>query len=132
MKNTIQMMTPYEILEINKYSSEDEIRNAYRKCLLKAHPDHGGSVEEFDAVRIAYIKVKNKHVKNRLLTVNMTVELDALELKYCQGETSSFIYDDTITFDVFVPNNTQFNDTVVINNILPNTILRIKFKEYNG
>ena len=125
-------MTSYELLEINKYSREDEIRNAYRKCLLKAHPDHGGSVEEFDAVRLAYIKVKNKYVKNRILTVNMTVKLDALELKYCQGETSSFIYDDMITFDVFVPNNTQFNDTVVINNILPNTILKIKFKEYNG
>ena len=125
-------MTPYELLEINKYSSKDEIRNAYRKCLLTAHPDHGGSIEEFDAVRLAYIKVKNKYVENRTLTVNMTVELDTLELKYCQGETSSFIYDDMITFDVFVPNNTQFNDTVVINNILPNTILRIKFKEYNG
>lgn len=124
-------MTPYELLGINKYSSEKAIRQAYRKCLLNAHPDHGGSVEEFDIVRLAYIKVKNKYVENRSLTVNMTVKLNALELKYCQGETSSFIYDDIITFDVFVPDNTQFNDTVIIKEILPNTILRIKFKEYN-
>jgi len=124
-------MTPYELLGINKYSSEKAIRQAYRKCLLKAHPDHGGSVEEFDIVRLAYIKVKNKYVENRSLTVNMTVKLNALELKYCQGETSSFVYDDIITFDVFVPDNTQFNDTVIIKEILPNTILRIKFKEHN-
>ena len=124
-------MTPYELLGINKYSSEKAIRQAYRKCLLKAHPDHGGSVEEFDIVRLAYIKVKNKYVENRSLTVNMTVKLNELELKYCQGETSSFVYDDIITFDVFVPDNTQFNDTVIIKEILPNTILRIKFKEHN-
>ena len=57
-------MEAYSILGINKYSSEEAIRQAYKRCLLKSHPDHGGSNDEFNAVRLAYIQVKNNYVKN--------------------------------------------------------------------
>ncbi len=124
-------MNSYDLLKINKYSSEEAIKQAYKKCLLTAHPDHGGSTAEFDAIRLAYIKIKNKHVENRVLTINMTVKLNSLELKYCQGETSAFMYDNLIMFDVFVPKNTNFGDKLILKNVLPDTMLKITFKEYN-
>jgi hypothetical protein len=124
-------MEAYSILGINKYSSEEAIRQAYKRCLLKSHPDHGGSNDEFNAVRLAYIQVKNNYVKNKIIIINLTVKLDQLEMRYCQGETSGFMYDNLIVFDVFVPKDTKFGDTLVVKNILPDTILKITFKEYN-
>ena len=52
-------------------------------------------------------------------------------MRYCKGETSAFMYDNLIVFDVFVPKDTKFGDTLVVKNILPDTILKITFKEYN-
>ena len=44
----------YEILGLSKTCSEDEIKKAYRKLVLKAHPDKGGDPEEFKAISEAY------------------------------------------------------------------------------
>jgi hypothetical protein len=125
-------MNPYTRLGINKYSTEEEIRLAYRKCLLTSHPDHGGSAADFDEVRLAYTRLNSEHVENRTLTLNMTVPLTTQELIGCLGETKSFMYDDIITFDIYVPTKTRHGDTIVVNNILPNTKLKIKFKEKHG
>tara|TARA_R110001606_G_scaffold29733_5_gene92588 strand:- start:4281 stop:4658 length:378 start_codon:yes stop_codon:yes gene_type:complete len=125
-------MNPYTRLGINKYSTEEEIKNAYRKCVLISHPDHGGSIEEFDEVRLAYMRLKNEHIENRILTISMTIKLTMSELVYCLGETQSFMYDDIIMVDVFVPEKTRFGDTIVVKNILPNTTIKIKFKEQHG
>lgn len=44
----------YEVLEIEKTATADEIKKAYRKKSLKCHPDKGGSKEEFLKVNTAY------------------------------------------------------------------------------
>ncbi len=44
----------YEILEIEKDASKEEIKKAFREKVLKAHPDRGGSKEEFVQLREAY------------------------------------------------------------------------------
>jgi len=44
----------YEILEVDKKASPDEIKKAYRKKAIKLHPDKGGSQEKFQELQHAY------------------------------------------------------------------------------
>ena len=44
----------YEILEVEKDASKEEIKKAFREKVLKAHPDRGGTKEEFVELREAY------------------------------------------------------------------------------
>lgn len=37
----------YDTLEVRKDADADEIKKAYKKASLKAHPDKGGSTEMF-------------------------------------------------------------------------------------
>lgn len=44
---------PFTVLGITKGSSPSVIKDAYRQRVMKAHPDHGGTREEYDRVRKA-------------------------------------------------------------------------------
>lgn len=46
---------PYNIFGLKKSASNDDVKKAYRKSILKAHPDKpGGSAEAFRKVREAW------------------------------------------------------------------------------
>lgn len=47
-------MNYYEILELSKTASQDEIKSAYRKMVSLVHPDKGGSAMLFRLVQQAY------------------------------------------------------------------------------
>jgi len=49
----------YDILGVEQTASADEIRKAYRKKVVKAHPDKGGDVEEFKKLQAAYEVLSN-------------------------------------------------------------------------
>lgn len=46
--------SPFDVLGVDADADEDEIDRAYRRRVKEAHPDHGGSADEFRAVRAAY------------------------------------------------------------------------------
>jgi curved DNA-binding protein CbpA len=54
------MKTLYETLGVKKIDSKDKIKKAYRKKSMKAHPDQGGSSEEFDSINKAYRVLMNE------------------------------------------------------------------------
>ena len=47
-------MDPYKILGVSSSAPPAEIKKAYRKLVLKHHPDHGGDEEEFKKINEAY------------------------------------------------------------------------------
>jgi len=49
----------YEILGVEQAATADDIRKAYRKKVVKAHPDKGGDVEEFKKLQAAYEVLSN-------------------------------------------------------------------------
>lgn len=42
-KHDLSEEEAYEILDISRNASIEEIKNSYKKLILKNHPDHGGS-----------------------------------------------------------------------------------------
>lgn len=53
------MRCPCDILGVAKNATPAEIKKAYRKAILSAHPDKGGSVERFRAVQNAYEQLRD-------------------------------------------------------------------------
>jgi ferredoxin len=52
------MESPYDVLVVDPDADEEEVERAYRERVKEAHPDQGGSVAEFRAVREAYETLK--------------------------------------------------------------------------
>jgi DnaJ family protein A protein 2 len=53
----------YDIIGIPQTASQDEIKKAYRKKVIKAHPDKGGDPEEFKKLQAAYEILSNPEKK---------------------------------------------------------------------
>ena len=53
-------LDPYKVLGISKQYDEALLKKAYLKKAMKAHPDRGGSKDEFQKVSIAYTVLKKK------------------------------------------------------------------------
>jgi ferredoxin len=58
------MESPFDVLRIDSDADEEEIEAAYRKRVKQAHPDHGGSAEEFREVKTAYEKLEVGYQSN--------------------------------------------------------------------
>ena len=59
-------MDLYKILEIEKNSSQDQIKKAFRKLSLKHHPDRGGNEEEFKKINRAFQILGDPMKKKRI------------------------------------------------------------------
>lgn len=121
-------MNPYQVLGINKYSSIEAIRHAYKRLIKKHHPDSGdGDTKKLDEVREAYTLLLTQSEK---FSISITVPVTQAELASFLGKTKTIEYQG-IHFDVLVPYETRMNDTVTVKDILPDTTLKVKFKENN-
>jgi len=48
------MVSPFDVLDVDEDADEATIERAYRARVKEAHPDQGGTLEEFQLVRRAY------------------------------------------------------------------------------
>jgi len=53
--------SPYEVLGVEPGVDEDTLNDAYRERVKEAHPDQGGTVEEFQRVQVAYEEIIEGH-----------------------------------------------------------------------
>tara|TARA_Y100000389_G_scaffold194254_1_gene224000 strand:- start:1765 stop:2865 length:1101 start_codon:yes stop_codon:yes gene_type:complete len=98
-----QKLNPYKILGIPKKYDEKSLKKAYLKAAARAHPDRGGSADEFQRVSIAYTILekklkdsKNNHSHSELRTHSQSF----LETQ----NTGTNVQFDTERFDVDVFN----------------------------
>eukprot|EP00629_Pelagomonadales_sp_RCC1024_P014317 CAMPEP_0119273290 /NCGR_PEP_ID=MMETSP1329-20130426/9976_1 /TAXON_ID=114041 /ORGANISM="Genus nov. species nov., Strain RCC1024" /LENGTH=50 /DNA_ID=CAMNT_0007273479 /DNA_START=120 /DNA_END=268 /DNA_ORIENTATION=+ len=50
MSRTYRLGDARRVLNVTGHATEEEIRKAYKRAALKAHPDKGGSAEAFQRV----------------------------------------------------------------------------------
>ena len=53
-KEPLDREYPYSVFGLKRSASDDDMKKAYRKAVLKAHPDRGGTNELFRKVREAW------------------------------------------------------------------------------
>ncbi|MFW6017822.1 MAG: ferredoxin Fer [Halapricum sp.] len=53
------MTSPYEVLGVESDADESELLEAYRQRVKETHPDHGGTAEQFQAVKDAYEQLRS-------------------------------------------------------------------------
>jgi ferredoxin len=58
------MGSPFEVLLLDSDATEEEVVEAYRERVKEAHPDQGGSIEEFRAVKQAYDELLSMDLEN--------------------------------------------------------------------
>lgn len=57
--------SPFDILQIDPDADRDEIVRAYKRRVKETHPDHGGSIREFQLVRAAYEEITSGRRRGR-------------------------------------------------------------------
>ena len=128
-------MSPFKVLGITKYSSEDEIRIAYKRLLKKHHPDTGdGDRQRLDDIRQAFSDIKKiQSDSGSIITVSLDVKITQKELNEMLGTKCGFRDDISpdIHYIVSVPKNTRLGDTILVKNIINNTNLKINFLQSN-
>ena len=124
-------MSPFKVLGITKYSSEDEIRIAYKRLLMKHHPDTGdGDRQKLDDIRQAFTDIKKiQSDSGSIITVTLNVKISEEELDAMRGTKSGFRDDISpdIHYIVTVPKTTRIGDTILVKNSINNTNLKINF-----
>ena len=55
----------YEVLDVGKSASADEIKKAYRRLAVKHHPDRGGNEDSFKEINEAYEVLKDNDKRKR-------------------------------------------------------------------
>ena len=124
-------MSPFKVLGITKYSSEDEIRIAYKRLLKKHHPDTGdGDREKLDDISQAFTDIKKiQSESGSIITVTLNVKVSEEELDAMRGLKNGFRDDimPDIHYIVTVPKTTRLGDTILVKNIINNTNLKINF-----
>ena len=57
------MGSPFDVLGVAPDAEDAEIERAYRRRAKEAHPDQGGSIEEFQRVKVAYEAIRSGAVE---------------------------------------------------------------------
>lgn len=58
-----EFQTLYDVLNVTKDATEDEIKRGFRKCALKHHPDKGGDTEKFKALCVIHKTLSDKELR---------------------------------------------------------------------
>jgi len=58
--------SPYEVLGVEPGVDEDTLNEAYRERVKEAHPDQGGTVDQFQRVQVAYEEIIEGYGPERL------------------------------------------------------------------
>ena len=76
-------MNPYEVLGVEKTSSEKDIKKAYRTLAMKHHPDKGGDPDKFKELAQAYETLSNSQKRqtyDNLGSMDLDMDFDPIDI----------------------------------------------------
>lgn len=122
---------PWDVLGLAHGATPDEIKSAYKRKAMSAHPDKGGSPENFKLLTDAYNQLKNrKHIPvlskpdTRLVNVRLTIEQQV-------NGVEGIIDTDAGALEVKIPKGACANDKFKIRCNGKNYIINIKEQKDN-
>lgn len=68
----------YDLLEIDKDATQEEIKAAYRRLSMEHHPDRGGDRDQFELIKKAYETLSNEERRERYDTTGMDEDFFSL------------------------------------------------------
>lgn len=88
----------YQVLGVQPDSSDEVVKRAYKKLIMKTHPDHGGDEDDFKKVQEAYTSIvagrQNNGAKHRLAIKDI---YDAIDFKLLITDIANDWFDDQRT-----------------------------------
>ena len=113
----------YQILNLDKTSSEEDIKKSYKKLALQYHPDknpgNDEACEKFKEVSEAYSILSNKEKRNEY---DMMGSVD----ESFDGEDPFFVFNNIFQQHMSNFMNMKYDDNINLGNILRN-IVNLKF-----
>ena len=118
---------PWDILNIATSSSQEEIKQAFKKLAMKHHPDRGGSPTEFNRVVLAYEKLRKNTIVPIIVTPQTHLVNIKLSIKQQIEGLDDYIETDTgVILKVAIPSGSKLDDKYKVNTPEDKYIVNIK------
>jgi DnaJ-class molecular chaperone len=118
---------PWDILNIATSASQEEIKQAFKKLAMKHHPDRGGKSSDFNAVVLAYEKLRKNTIVPIIVTSHTHVVNVKLTIKQQIEGVDDYIETDTgEILKVVIPSGSRLDDKYKVNTPIDKYIVNIK------
>ena len=97
---SLASMSPYDFFQIPKTASLDDLKNAYRRIVLKYHPDRGGDPQIFALVQHYYKELEEEIRRNNEKIYERPVVPQTYDDTINQGQQNIYLETDPKRFDV--------------------------------
>lgn len=82
------VQNPYQVLEVDRDASDNDIKKAYKRMAMKHHPDKGGDEEKFKEISEAYSILSDKNKRDQFDRFG-TVDASEMNMNHFQDIFSS-------------------------------------------
>ena len=118
---------PWDVLNIATSSSQEEIKQAFKKLAMKHHPDRGGRSVEFNRVVLAYEQLRKSTIVPIIVTSHTHLVNVKLTIKQQIEGVDDYIETDTgKILKVVIPPGSRLDDKYKVNTPIDKYIVNIK------
>lgn len=102
------MVSPFDVLDLEEDADDADVERAYRERVKEAHPDTGGSVEEFQLVRRAYRKLAERDLNGA--ETNGSVGDDLADIDLTEGNGGGSIRVEFLDYEAIADRGWDLED----------------------
>ncbi|WP_066416121.1 ferredoxin Fer [Halorubrum aethiopicum] len=102
------MVSPFDVLDLEEDADDADVERAYRERVKEAHPDTGGSVEEFQLVRRAYRELSERDLNGA--GTNGTDSDDPADIDLTEEEGTGSIRVEFLDYEVIADRGWDLTD----------------------